>query len=561
MTKKNRNLNNEQKRLALKGIVVSPGIAAGKLFRYKDILSREVERYQLTREEVNEEIIRVHEAIEKVKNDIRAMQKRVGRDISAEHAAIFSVHLAILEDEALIREIESELKTQQLNSEHIIKEVFQRWAKHFENADEEVIQMKSQDMLDIGKQVFIALQGIEAEILSKVPDDSVIFARRLLTSDTVHLNRKNTRAIVTEEGSKNAHSALLAREMSIPAIMKIDTHIRRVPDNTPVIVDGKNEVVIIHPEKNDLDSAHRRMRSMKKVEKSSLFPEKMKIMGTPVRIYANIASPVDADAAATQNCDGIGLFRIEQIYMKSKLLPDTESLMNSVRETIKNFKKKVVNIRLLDLGGDKTLPYLSINEEQGTVLGVRGIRLLLRYPGLLETQLSALFRLASEFNIRVLVPMISLPEEMIQVRQMAEIVREKLKKECMEYSDTVPLGAMVETPAAVLTIHNIIEQSDFLSIGTNDLIQYTMAADREKMEVSEYYDAGSEIILDSIRSIIECAKQSGKECSLCGELAGDTSYTENLTSLGLRCFSVSPYRIPKLRQKLLEISKNLSSRR
>jgi len=247
--------------------------------------------------------------------------------------------------------------------------------------------------------------------------------------------------------------------------------------------------------------------------------------------------------------------------MKSKLLPDVESLMSRVRETIENFQKKVINIRLLDLGGDKTLPYLSINEEQGTVLGMRGIRLLLRYPGLLETQLSALFRLAKEFNIRVLVPMISLPEEMIQVRQMAEIVRDKLKKEGVEYSDAVPLGAMVETPAAVLTIRNIIEQSDFLSIGTNDLIQYTMAADREKMAVSEYYDAGSEIILDSIRSIVECANQAGIECSLCGELAGDTSYTENLTSLGLRCFSVSPYRIPKLRQKLLEISKNLSSRR
>jgi len=561
MMQKRHKVNSADKRLVFKGIIVSPGVAAGRLFHYRDVLSREVERWRIGDEEVDEEIVRVHEAIEKVKSELHEMQKRVDRDFSAEHAAIFGVHLAILEDEALVGEIERELKEQKLNSEHIVKAVFQRWAGQFESADEERIRMKSQDMLDIGKQVYIALQGLEAEILSNIPDDSVIFAKRLLTSDTVHLNRKKTRAIITEEGSKNAHSALLAREMNIPAIVKIDPRMYRVPDNTPVIVDGTREEVIINPRKEEIDSAHRRMNVMKKAIQPSWLPEKIEIMGKPVRIYANVATPEDASAAVIQGCDGVGLFRIEQIYMKSTLLPDEEYLMNRIGESLRSFRQKTVSMRLLDLGGDKTLPYLPFTEEKSTVLGMRGIRLLLRYPELLETQLSALFRLASEFKIRILVPMVSLSEEMIQVRQIAEIVSDKLQKRGVKYSDKVPLGAMVETPAAVLTIHSIIEQSGFLSIGTNDLIQYTMAADREKMEVSEYYEAGAEIILESIRPIVESAEQAGIECSLCGELAGDTDYTEKLTALGLRYFSVSPYRIPKLREKLLEISKTLSSRR
>ncbi|MCK4827018.1 phosphoenolpyruvate--protein phosphotransferase, partial [bacterium] len=294
----------------------------------------------------------------------------------------------------------------------------------------------------------------------------------------------------------------------------------------------------------------------KKYKQAEFYTEEIKINGKHIKVYSNIASPEDARIARLSRCDGIGLFRIEQIYMASNILPDAEYLINQLLKSLKYMKDKVNTIRLLDIGKDKSLPYLHVHEEQNSVLGLSGVRLLLRYPGLLETQLSALLKLSNQYFVRILVPMVSLPEEMVQVREVLENEKKKLIKNGVKYNSDIQLGAMIETPSSVITIDEIIEHSDFLSIGTNDLIQYTMAADREKLTVSEYYDAGAEIILESIKVILEKAKKTGLDCGICGELAGNLEYTEKLTELGLHNFSVSPNIIHRVKEKLIGISEN-----
>ena len=548
------------RRFVLKGIAVSPGLSVGKSFHYKDILSRELEIYNLEQEEIEEEFHRIHKAMKKVEQDLTEMEKRVGRDISPDHAAIFKVYRFILNDRLLIDEIETELNKRKINAEHIIKDVFKRWERRFQSLKGDQAKVKSHDIADIGKQVLLALQGLEADILSVLPQDSVIFAKRLLTSDTLHLNKRKAKAIVTEEGSRNAHSALLARAMNIPSIVKINAELDTVPNGITVIVDGSTGEVIVNPCRRELDSVKKRIKSMKKSRGAGyLKKEEITINGKPVLVNANIASPEDARSARFYGCSGIGLYRIEQIYMTSRILPDENHLIQQVSKSLRHLKGMKITIRLLDIGSDKTLPYLRIEKEQNSILGLRGIRLLLKYPGLLETQLAALLKLSREYDMRILVPMISLSEEMIQVREFLENMKRKLKSEGVDYKSDIQLGAMIETPASVITIEEIIEQSDFLSIGTNDLIQYTMAADREKLVVSEYYDIGAEIILESIRQVLEKAKKAEIDCAVCGELAGDPNFTDKLVEIGLRNFSVSPHAIQSIKERLIGIIENYGS--
>jgi phosphotransferase system enzyme I (PtsI) len=544
------------KRFILSGVPVSPGISAGRAFHYRDILSREVDLNNLAEEEIDGELSRVQKAIKKVRKDLMMMQKRVGNDISEEHAGIFKTHQTMLQDDTLIHEIEDELKKRMINAEHIVKDVFNRWERRFKSADADFIKEKSYDIADIGKQVFLALQGFEADVLANVPQDSVIFARRLLTSDTIHLNKKKTRAVVTEEGSKNSHSALLSRAMNIPSIVRIKTSEDGIPNGTTVIVNGDRGDVIVNPNRKELELVKKKGSTVKKYKQAGFCAEGIKINGKPIKVYANIASPEDARIASLSMCDGIGLFRIEQIYMTSNILPDTNCLIDRLSKSLKYMKDRVNTIRLLDIGKDKTLPYLHVHEEQNSALGLGGIRLLLRYPGLLETQLAALLKLSNQYSIRILVPMVSLPEEMVQVRKVLENEKIKLIKNGIKYKSDIQLGVMIEIPSSVITIDEIIEYSDFLSIGTNDLIQYTMAADREKLALSEYYDAGAEIILESIKVVLEKAKNTGLDCGICGELAGNLEYTERLIELGLQNFSVSPHIVRSVQEKLIDMSKN-----
>lgn len=543
-------------RFIVKGVALAAGLAAGRAFQYRDILTRELELYDLTEEQVDGEWGRILHAIEKVEKDLTHVREGVQSEIGSKHAAIFDVHKMILKDVGLLKEIEKELKDRRINAEQVVRDVFRRWEKKLKIAETKEIQEKADDMADIGRRLLRVLIGIEGTFLSNLPFRSILFAKRLLPSDTVLLDRKNTLGIVTEEGGQTSHAAVLARALGVPMVSKIDINLDRVPQSAPAVIDGDTGTVIVYPNKEELIHFAPEMKKRSQEElklTKSMAGTPLNVRGRLLTIKANVASSEEVLLAQKYDCEGIGLYRIESLYMLSKSLLSEDYLYEVLKKALQPMQDKDITLRLLDLGGDKKLPYLDLNEKMDSPLGLRGVRLLFKFPNLLETQLRVCLRLSASFKIRILVPMVSIPEDMIGVRKILNQEQEKLQAAKQPFNEKTLLGAMIETPSAVLALEELIRASDFLSIGTNDLLQYTMAADREQTNVAAYYEAGNRLILKWLKEIAKKAAGSGIDCELCGELAGNLEFTEELVNCGIEHYSVIPHLIPRLKNKLLNL--------
>lgn len=546
--------------MVIRGESIVWGFAVGHVFYYQDILTREIEKRELSEGQVEGEIKRLQKAIEKVHGDLAGLKSKVSYEIDDKHAEIFSAHQLILKDIELFKDIEKKLKYQLLNVEQIVQEVFGLWGKKIKEANIATIQERSNDVVDVGRRLLRALLGDvnENSILNLTPD-SVIFAQRLLPSDTASLNIKNVQAIVTVEGTQNSHSAILARALDIPFVSKINVSIASLPQGTQVIVDGEKGIIIVNPTPVELKSYPQLIRKrlnkrLKIVQRIKDVPLRSK--GELIKVFANVSSFNDIKMARECAADGIGLYRTEPLYMDSPNFPAEESLFSQLTKALKHLHNQEVTLRLLDIGGDKTLPFLDVVEMKDPALGLNGVRLLLKYPHLLEMQLRVFLKLSAKFNVQVSVPMVSLPRDMIEVRRYFSQEKEKLRKEGIFFNEGIRLGAMIETPAALMAIDDFLDNSDFLNIGTNDLVQYVMAAGREKIEVSDYYEAGNYLILNALKDVIRKAEERGKECSICGELAGNLKFTKLLLGIGLRNFSVQPALVPYIKYKIIRLSGN-----
>ena len=496
---------------------------------------------------------RLDRAIQSVEKDLVRMKHTVKKQVGSDQAAIFEAHRMILKDLTLLKEIEEELKNQRVNIEHVVWQVFRRWEQKLRDSQNIEIRERSSDIADIGRRLLKELLGIRGNTLTRLPAGSIIFAKRLLPSDTVHWDQKNAKGIVTEEGGTNSHVAILASAFHIPLVSRIGVNMDRVSNHSPVILDGNTGKIILRPTRREIaDFKGCRTREEKR---DLALARKMRLVhletaSRPVTVDANVSSAEECRTAKTYGCDGIGLYRIEQLYMSSPVMPTEEYLFDSLKLSLGILKGREATLRLLDIGGDKTLPYINLVERTNPALGVRGVRLLLKYPNLLQAQLRVFLRLSARFKVRVLVPMVTLAQDIVQVRKALDQEKEKLKEKKILFDEKIPLGAMIETPSAALAIDSILEICDFLSIGTNDLLQYTMAADRENMNVADYYEAGNPLILRWIGEIAQKAEQAGKDCEVCGELAGNPDHAEALLKLGVRHLSVVAHRIPKLKEKI-----------
>ena len=544
------------KRRVLKGIVLAHGLATGRAFHYQDILTRELEMYDLADDQIGAELNRVLEAIQKVDRDLGGLKQEVEKQVGAAHAAIFDVHKLILKDMNLMEEVERDLRRRLVNAEHVVRDIFGRWERRLRASESEMVRDKAEDMADIGRRLLRALMGIQGNVLVKLPYPAIIFAKRLLPSDTVYMDKKKTKGVVIEEGGPNSHAAVLARAMGIPLISSLNLDMNRIPKGALIILDGDRGSVIVHPRKKELTSvvaeiSLREKQDLLLAKKGS--KKKLLFKGQQITVKANVASAEEVRIAQKYGCDGIGLYRIESIYMSSRSLPDEEYLHRILSAALEPVRKKEITLRFLDVGGDKTLPYFNLSERGDSVLGLRSVRLLLRHPVLLETQIRVFLRLSREFKIKMLIPMVSLPQDVKAVREVLEKEKEKFRKAGEAFDESISLGSMIETPSAVLALDDILKISDFLSIGTNDLLQYTMAADREKVSVSKYYEAGNRLILEWIRIIAEKSKEANKECTICGELAGDFRFTDMLFENGVKSYSVIPHLIPRLKQGILNL--------
>jgi len=535
------------------GTVISPGIAVGKVFIYRDILSRNIDLRELTQEELSGELSRIKNALKLVEKDIIATRDKVTEVMDKEYGDIFDAHRLLLIDPQVTKELRTELYNERINAEHVVKNVFKRFENRFKISENHIIRERADDIADLSRRLLRTLTGMGKNILSKAPSNSVIVANRLLPSDTVNLSINNVNAIITAKGSKSSHAALLARSLNIPYITELDFPANQIKPNSKIIIDTDRKKAILNPGKNETKK-YLELIKERNIRKSDMLSKIKKITLTTgskkIKILANAASEDEIRQAMMFGCDGIGLYRIEQLYMKHNLPLDETELLKGLKSAFDNLGRTEITVRLLDIGGDKSLPYLNSDEEQDSFLGLRGVRVLLKNPKILHTQLKVIAELSKDFNVKILVPMVTIPDEIKHIRKVLnEITNQSgIKKK-------IKLGSMIETPAAVIKIKEILQVSDFISIGTNDLIQYTMVAGRENVSVANYYEAGSEIVMTFIKKVIVEAHKEKKECVLCGELASNTNYTDRLLRLGLENFSVSVPSIPYIKNKIAELLK------
>ncbi|MBI9100501.1 MAG: phosphoenolpyruvate--protein phosphotransferase, partial [Spirochaetaceae bacterium] len=544
-------ITRKQGRQIFDGIPIHRGMAVGHIFIYNDLLSHELESYDISDDNLEIEFIRISTAIHNVEKDLVNMEHLVCDNLTEEYAAIFQAHRLILKDNQVLDEIKKNLYEKKVNGETIVREVFKKWEKRFLAFEDEVFKNKSHDIADISGRIIKELQGIDSQILESAPADSIILANRLLPSDTVNLNRKNIKAIVTKEGSRFSHMAILSKAMNIPLVIVEDLDLSQFGQDDTILVDGEKGSVIINPSEDELSQAKETIGNYDRehISTNSSDLKDFFYKGEPVYIHAAASNRDETEEAVSYGVQGIGLFRMEVFYLSQNELPDEETLKREIERILEPCKSKEIVIRLLDIGGDKNLSYLDITERYNSSLGLRGVRLFKKFPHLLETQLRAIIKLSQNYSVKILIPMVTLVDDITFVREMYEKIKNGLK-----IKEEIPIGAMIETPAAVLAIDPILECCDFVSIGSNDLIQYTVAADREKLSVSQYYEEGGKIVQEFIKIINEKALKSHKKCYLCGELAQNRIFTRDLMEIGCRNFTITSSILPAFKKTIKALS-------
>lgn len=531
--------------LKLVGHATSPGSIEGQAFVYHERLGAIPAPYEIDQEQVDQEMARVEHAMESVLSDLKISTRRMEKRVDAKLAAVFKAHGAILRDPALRQEIRDEIG-ELINAEHALSRVFRRWERKFGDMTDKAFAQRAEDVADLGQRLLRHMAGVQTTPLEKMPKGRILVARRLLPSDTVALHGRSVIGIIVEFGGPGSHAALLARGMGIPTVTQVPNVTQQIADGDRLIVDGFAGQVIVRPDMHTRREYRQKITSLRATMAESEHrrhePAKTRD-GTLVTVLANVGSREDATAAAEFGADGVGLCRLEQVYLSRKVPPTSDELLTELREIFAPFKSKPVTVRLLDLGGDKPVPFLKLPPEDNPQLGCRGVRLLLNYPDLITTQLRALLALSREQEIHILVPMVTLTSDMAQIRQrLLDVAKE------MGQPKLPPLGAMVETPAAALTVPDLIHHADFLSIGTNDLTQYTMAAGREDPLVGRYFVQDHCAIIRLLRMIVQDAGATPVE--VCGELAGQPDAIAMLLKLGLRTVSVAPPLVPAIKQSV-----------
>jgi phosphoenolpyruvate-protein phosphotransferase len=526
--------------LVLKGTRISPGLASGTVWVSGDILDCGAEPYRIEPDQIKAEMDRIRRAFEEVEADLEEAARRLSEQIDPSLAEIFRAHRLMLENLLSSNEFEMELRDSLSNAAEAVKKVFHKWQEKFAAIENETIRERADDILDLGRRVLRRLEGTEAFGLGGMPAGSILVTQRLLPSDIVAIPPTGVKAIVVESLGQGSHAALLAREKGIPALAGLPGLISQIRRGDEALVDAFREELIISPNAE----THREFEQrIEKYRASLLFCKgecsKPAITrdGQAIAVEANLTAYAAVDSILESGADGVGLFRIEELYFTRELALSEEELFSELEHLVAPLRDKPVTIRLLDVGGDKAIPSLRLPAQSNPLLGLRGVRLLLAYPQLARTQLKTLLRLSQAQDIRILVPMVTFEREMEQMRELLEATAHEIGIQKLP-----PLGAMIETPAAALTVGQIAEHADFLSVGTNDLTQYTMAAGRDDATVSDYYDETHSSVLRLLCIILREASE--KPVTICGELAGREEVIPTLLQLGFRRLSISPPLIP-----------------
>jgi phosphoenolpyruvate-protein phosphotransferase len=542
--------------LTLVGKGVSPGLAKGKAFVYIGILQRDSELYEIDPSEVDDEQARIETAFDDVGRSLIIDAKHMQDKLGKKSADIFLAQEAMLRDPSVVEKLKKTLETELIDAEQVVRTVFRLLARRFRDMNNEIFRTRGDDIDDLSRRLLLSLAGIHAHTLETLPANTVLVARRLLPSDTVFLLRSSTVAVLAEFAGPAAHAALLARELGIPCVGGIPKLLETLHTGDVVLVNGTEGTAVIHPDTHALRIFERSLEDVRQEHETAkrMNPVGRTVTwkGTEISVMANVRSRQDVVRAMKSGADGIGLFRTEPFYMAAKHLPTDKEFASFLLESLEPARGSRIHIRLLDIGADKNPTYLHLPPEPDPFLGRRGLRVLREYPDLLESQLRAMLDVSQEFDIGILIPMVTLEKEVAQVVELTH----KLATE-LDIRELPRIGAMIETPAAALSIPSLKPHVDFFSVGSNDLTQYTMAAGRENPLVADYFIDDHPTILRLIELVV---RESGNTpVSLCGELAGRIEVIPRLLSTGIRSLSVSAALVPAVKNAIRRLEPSLVS--
>ena len=501
-------------------------------------------------EDAAAEKARVEKAKQAAAEQLQAIHDKALKEVGEANAQIFEIHIMMLEDEDYNESIANIIDTQQVNAEYAVAVTSDNFAEMFAAMDDAYMQARSADVRDISNRIIANLTGT-ADSSAESCDSMIVCADDLAPSETVALDKDKVLAFVTAHGSSNSHTAILARNMNIPAVIGMgDEFLTEISSGTPAIVDGYTGTVIVDPDEATV--AEYTAKRTSDEEKKRLLQElkgkeNVTVDGRKINIYANISGIDNIGAVLLNDAGGIGLFRSEFLYLENSDFPTEEQQFHAYKRVLESMAGKKVIIRTLDIGADKQVGYFGLKKEENPALGYRAIRICLTRPEIFKTQLRALYRASVYGNLGIMFPMITSVKEVERIKEICEEVKAELRSDGIEYSDKIELGIMIETPAAALISDRLAPMVDFFSVGTNDLTQYTLACDRQNPDIEEFIDTHHEAILRLIELSAENAHKNGAWIGICGELAADTTLTERFLRMGIDELSVSPSFVLKVR--------------
>ena len=539
----------------LQGIAASDGIAIAKVYT---LTEPDLTVTKVTVEDSEKEVSRLDDALAASIKDVELIKETALKNLGEEEAQVFDAHLMVLSDPELIGQVKDSITSNKVNAESALKEVTDMFISIFAGMeDNPYMQERAADIRDVSKRILAHLLGVKIPSPATIKDEVIIDAADLTPSDTAQLNRQYVKAFVTDIGGRTSHSAIMARSLEIPAIVGTKEVTSTAKDGDIIIVDGLTGDVFLNPSEEVIAEYRAKAEAFaaqqaewEKLKDSKTYTKD----GHQVELAANIGTPKDLEGVVNNGAEGVGLYRTEFLYMDSHEMPTEEDQFEAYKAVLEGMNGKPVVVRTMDIGGDKELPYLPLPHEMNPFLGYRAIRISLNEPEMFRTQLRALLRASVYGKLRIMFPMIATLNDFRGAKALLEEEKAKLIAEGVAVSDDIQVGIMIEIPAAAVLAHQFAKEVDFFSIGTNDLIQYTMAADRMNERVSYLYQPYNPSILTLIKHVIDSAHKEGKWAGMCGEMAGDQTAVPLLVGLGLDEFSMSASSVLKTRSLIAKLT-------
>lgn len=540
-----------------RGIAVSPGVAIGPALVLDTETFRIPERF-VEGATVDNEVERLHQARRAAVAMARTNQQLIAEKLGNQYAAIFAAHALLLEDPTLVREIEGHIREQNHSAEYAVSHVMRRHAKELESVGKGGLASRSVDLLDLERCLLRNLLGHRREVLQHLTQAVIVLAHDLTPSETANLDTSKVTAFATEAGGRASHTAIMAGALEIPAVVGLGRFMNDVSGADQIIVDGNRGLLIINPDRETLETYEQTRSSLRTFESNLVqlrdLPAETRD-GVQIGLMGNIEFPQEAAHCLERGANGVGLYRTEFLYLNKKSDPTEEEHLEAYKMVLRLMGSRPVVIRTLDLGADKFATQMeAIPEERNPFLGVRSVRLCLRNLTLFKTQMRAILRASAAGDVRIMFPMVSTVLELRQCKMILAEVKEDLEEEGIPFNPRLPIGTMIEVPSAALMSDVLAREVSFFSIGTNDLTQYTLAADRTNEEVAALYNPGDPAVLRLIEIILQAAKRHNLVVNVCGEMSGDPIYTLLLLGMGLRQISVTPHSIPEIKKIIRSVT-------